>query len=332
MLRIRMTAADLGRVRLARAPALMWETALSVHWLERRPQGMAGAQWLGAVAARPAPGTGLLRHLIPPRGYFPDFLTPYGTSPDFSEALEPVLCTSPVRLRADLALLPSRTRSTPHIRALTTADATAVHRLEQALRRHHDIAVAPFRAAVRESVAREHARASDLMVNGGTETLLADLSPLLRWRAPTLDVTYPTDRELCLEGRGLLLVPSYFCHGLPITLVCQDTTPVLVYPVAVRMPAATPAHDRSDHLAGLLGHSRAAVLEAAAQGGNTSQLARLADILVSSASQHLTVLRRAGLITSQRRANAVVHRVTSLGADLLAGRPAQQSARAQHLA
>ncbi|MFJ2893185.1 ArsR/SmtB family transcription factor [Streptomyces sp. NPDC087305] len=57
-----------------------------------------------------------------------------------------------------------------------------------------------------------------------------------------------------------------------------------------------------------------------ADGGSTSELARCAGILVSSASQHLTVLRRAGVVVSRREANVVVHAVTPLGTDLLRGR------------
>ncbi|MEX3099573.1 transcriptional regulator [Streptomyces sp. V2] len=314
MLRIHMTAADLGRVRLARAPALMWETALSVQWLTERPTGPAGAHWFGAVAARLPSATGLLGHLIPPRGYFPDFLTPYGAAADLPDALEPVLRTPPARIREDLALLPARSRSSFGVRTLATGD---VHHLAHAVHRYHRVAVHPFRAAMHDSVAREHARAADLMTNGGTETLLSSLSPHLRWRPPVLEVAYPTDRELRLDGRGLLLVPSYFCHSLPITLVRQDATPVLVHPVSLRTHPTALGH--SQPLTDLLGRSRAAVLQAAAHGGNTTQLADEADVLISSASQHLAVLRRAGLISSRRQANAVVHRVTPLGADLLGG-------------
>jgi hypothetical protein len=57
------------------------------------------------------------------------------------------------------------------------------------------------------------------------------------------------------------------------------------------------------------------MLEAAAEGGSTSELGRRAGILVSS-SQHLTVLRRAGLVVSRREANVVFHALTPLGTDL----------------
>ncbi|WP_443057301.1 ArsR/SmtB family transcription factor [Streptomyces sp. NBC_00696] len=62
------------------------------------------------------------------------------------------------------------------------------------------------------------------------------------------------------------------------------------------------------------------MLKAAADGGSTSELARRAGILVSSASQHLAVLKRAGLVVGRHEANVVFHAVTPLGTALLRGR------------
>jgi DNA-binding transcriptional ArsR family regulator len=178
---------------------------------------------------------------------------------------------------------------------------------------YHRTAVAPFWRTVRDEVARERARAATLLANGGTEALLTGLSPLLRWHDPILEAA-PVGEALHPNGRGLLLAPSYFCQDAPITLVRQETMPVLVFPVA-----HTLALVRDEVLPDLLGRSRATLLEVAADGGSTSELARRAGVLVSSASQHLTVLRRAGLVMSRREANAVIHQVTPLGVSLLRG-------------
>ncbi|MFC8665453.1 hypothetical protein [Streptomyces sp. NPDC057199] len=70
------------------------------------------------------------------------------------------------------------------------------------------------------------------MLRGGVEALLSTLGPSLRWRPPHLEAEYPLDRELRLDGRGLLLVPSVFCWQAPITLTDPRLPPVLVYPVA----------------------------------------------------------------------------------------------------
>jgi DNA-binding transcriptional ArsR family regulator len=59
------------------------------------------------------------------------------------------------------------------------------------------------------------------------------------------------------------------------------------------------------------------VLQATASGANTGQLAKRIGISPATASHHATILRKAGLIRSQRQANEMLHEVTPLGAALL---------------
>ena len=129
---------------------------------------------------------------------------------------------------------------------------------------------------------------------------------------------YPVDQEMRLDGRGLLLVPSYFCWRYPVTLADPDLPPVLVYPAErAQRPAAAPSDHRA--LAALLGGTRAAALAAIGDGCSTTELARRIGISAAAASQHATVLRNAGLIASHRQRNTMLHSVTSLGASVLQG-------------
>ncbi|MEU3653452.1 hypothetical protein AB0E67_11570 [Streptomyces sp. NPDC032161] len=57
------------------------------------------------------------------------------------------------------------------------------------------------------------------------------LAPCIRWASPTLTADYPLDRDLHLRGRGITLVPSFFCAKAPVTLIDPDLPPVLVHPV-----------------------------------------------------------------------------------------------------
>jgi DNA-binding transcriptional ArsR family regulator len=96
---------------------------------------------------------------------------------------------------------------------------------------------------------------------------------------------------------------------------------VLIYPAGAD-PATTPRSAPTeaavpDGLADLLGQTRAAVLVALAGGSTTGELARKLRISPAGASQHATVLRRAGLILSTRRGNSVLHTLTPLGSALL---------------
>lgn len=156
------------------------------------------------------------------------------------------------------------------------------------------------------------------LLDGGTEELLASLPRMLRWRAPVLESDYPVDRDLYLDGRGLLLQPSYFCRGTPVVLRDPALPPVLVYPIT-HCEAPTVREPGGSSLAKLVGTTRSAVLHAIGDGGTTSELARRAGVSLASASQHAGVLREAGLVATLRHGNAVLHTLTPLGAALLGG-------------
>jgi predicted transcriptional regulator len=74
---------------------------------------------------------------------------------------------------------------------------------------------------------------------------------------------------------------------------------------------------RGAALAALVGRNRAAVLRTVADGCSTTELADRVGISLAAASQHASVLRDAGLITTHRQGSAVLHLLTPLGAELL---------------
>jgi DNA-binding transcriptional ArsR family regulator len=128
---------------------------------------------------------------------------------------------------------------------------------------------------------------------------------------------YPGARELCLQGRGLRIIPSYFKRAeRPVALFDPNLPPVLVVPIDAVASVVTAA--TTDSLAALLGRTRAAILEAA-DGATTSQIARRLAITLPMASKHLTVLRGAGLVMSTRAGNRLHHTHTQLGLAMLGG-------------
>jgi len=182
----------------------------------------------------------------------------------------------------------------------------------------------------------ERATRARVLADGGIDGLFATLHPALRWRPPVLELPlWPRPEsgfvECMLAGRGLDVVPSVFCRDVPEAYVPGDGGPgVLIYPVpdnatVLREPtapgpgAAAPEGEVPDGLAGLVGPTRAAVLAALAGGSTTGEVARRLRISPAGASQHATVLRRAGLILSTRRGNNVLHTLTPLGTALLDG-------------
>lgn len=263
--------------------------------------------------------TRLLAPLVPTRGYFPDFLTPPEGQLGVDDALSALRETPPARVHTELAGLARPRSLPPWIRAMGDGDTRQLGHLAGALQRYHAAAVAPYWPRLQARIEADRAARGRALLDGGAERLLATLPSTLRWRAPVLEVEYPVDRDLHLGGRGLLLMPSYFCRRTPVTFHNPDLTPVLVYPVDHPVPRAAPAAPPGRSLGRLVGHTRSAILRGVGAGCTTTELARRADVSLASASQHATVLRDAGLLLTLRRGNAVLHTLTPLGAALLRG-------------
>ena len=127
----------------------------------------------------------------------------------------------------------------------------------------------------------------------------------------------PFDGHVDLDGRGLLFVPSAFTWPRPSA--SMEAQPFVVYPArgiaSLWEPgrAAPPAA-----LAALLGRRRAAVLAALHAPRSTTELARALALSPGSVSQHLSVLRDAGLANAHRVGRVVLY-VRSPTGDALVG-------------
>jgi DNA-binding transcriptional ArsR family regulator len=189
-----------------------------------------------------------------------------------------------------------------------------------ALRRHFDLALAPHWAQIRDELAADHASRTRQATRGGLERMLGGFGPSVRWRWPYLEADYPREHRIDLAGRGLTLIPSYFCTGTVVTLIDPELRPVLVYP-AIRQVADPAALDRALwRLTGVLSRTRASILVALRVPLSTSDLASTIGMSLASASQQVTLLRKAGLVTSTRHGQAVIHALTPLGKALLEAR------------
>ncbi|AYF29660.1 MULTISPECIES: ArsR/SmtB family transcription factor [Micromonospora] len=327
MLKIIFSGEDVLRTRVAPAADPLWELVLSLHLLQGRSRDPMMTTWRRTVAHGLRTDTDaeqyrLLLALNPPRGYFPDFLTPSASREGIEAGLDAVRGTPVDMLRRDLTRLAGETALPSSAGALARGEPATLHHLTDAMARYQSLAVTPYWARVQAAVEADRARRARAMLDGGAEGLLASLRPNMRWVSGVLEVLdYPDTRELHLDGRGLLLVPSFFCSRTPVALVDPTLPPVLVYPVdrlAGLTPASGPAASpQGEALAALLGRTRSRVLQAADEGCTTGEMARRLRISAAAASQHTTVLRNAGLLVSQRDRNTVLHTLTPLGRAVL---------------
>ncbi len=324
MLTIHFTSEDIARTRLAPGPDFLWEAVLSMHILMGKQGKGIFSPWRSAATAQLRKSSiladlQLILALNPATGYFPDFLTPEAGVRGLDAGLEAVAATAPEVLRHDLARLAADRPVPAEAHALASGDAATVRLLTDTLRAYHDIALAPRWSEIEAVVEADRIRRIRALAKRGAEGLWESLRPLMRWDAGELRVDYPEDQELHLAGRGLVLIPSYFCWRYPVTLFNPDLPPVLVYPA--QRPRSVPQQSGGTHnpLAALLGGTRAAILAAVGEGCSTTELARRAGVSLASASQHASVLRNAGLIISVRERNTVLHMLTPLGLAVIDG-------------
>ncbi|SCF77748.1 MULTISPECIES: winged helix-turn-helix domain-containing protein [unclassified Streptomyces] len=327
MLRIHFTGKDLGGVRMAAGPDPLWETILSFHRIRDRRGPLLFGEWRKETRTRLKGETVPISALVPRRGYFPDFLTPIEGRAGFETGLDALRATPPERVRAELALLAVGRAGAGHHGAGHLGagheggygpGAGRLGALVDALRTYHRAAIEPYWPHIRARTEADRALRGRALLDGGADELLGTLPPMLRWRSPVLEADYPVDRELRLDGRGLLLQPSFFCRGTPVVHRDPTLPPVLVYPVT-HSDAPTVTERPGPSLGRLVGHTRSAVLRAIEHGSTTSELARRTGVSLASASQHACVLREAGLVVTLRHGNAVLHTLTPLGAALLRG-------------
>ncbi|MBV1936468.1 winged helix-turn-helix domain-containing protein [Streptomyces sp. BV286] len=323
MLRIHFTDADLARTRVAAAPNALWEICMSLHRFQTRHGRWAYADWYYEARAQlhathlAHTVRKLLLPLVPRAAYFPDFLTPSEAAEGLDTGLEAILATPRRRVLEEVGFLAHGNRAPAWAPRL--AEPGLREELVQAMRAYHATVIAPHYERVLARIEAERSARARAVLDKGIEGLLRNLGPGLRWQPPVLHTVYPKDRDLYLNGRGLLLIPSYFCWGTPVTFGDTTLDPVLTYPLSHEPHHSSLPGDLGSGvpLATLLGRTRAAVLRAVATGATTGEVAQATGVSASSASQHATALRDAALIVSHRHATSVLHTLTPLGAALL---------------
>ncbi|TCP46773.1 helix-turn-helix protein [Tamaricihabitans halophyticus] len=334
MLRIHFGVDDLQRVRVASAPDPLWELVLSVNKLQS--PGVHGhyTEWRALARGRLRAGgmersMGLLRTLVPARGNFPDFLTPWESSFSLEAGYESIKQVPADLVNKDLAGAFRRRQAPGWVRELADRRGVGMRLVVSALRQYHGELLRPYEDRIVPRVEADLAVRNHDLAAQGPVGLLRGLPEPIEWKdcgpigtesGGVLEADYPTEHEVHLSGRGLTLVPSFFCVGAPVTLINGELPPVLVYPAAAPVLDGTVGSmsgRRRDHLAGLLGATRAHILRSLTEPRSTKQLAELVRVSSPAASQHLALLRGSGLVTSTRRGQSVLHAITRLGRDLI---------------
>lgn len=209
----------------------------------------------------------------------------------------------------------------------SAADGAQRREFRAVVERFAHVAMTPYQQRINAYLGAEHEALTRVFATRGVDVLLSTLHPQISWNRPVLEVLGEACGDVELNGRGLLLTPSLFLASKrPVLLnaAADSGPPTLVFSAnqGIAPTRALWEGDKpgSQDLGPLVGRTRAAVLRELCVSRTTGKLAEQLGISPAGASQHAGALRDAGLITSKRHRNTVLHKVTPLGAWLLCGR------------
>jgi hypothetical protein len=306
---------DLGRVRFAMSPAI--ELVSSLDALREPASHSIHEPWARAARRAVQPlDFRLIDAAMPEYGYCyrPDFVLPPPTRPATSleDELGRVGATPREQVARELGWaypkgLPSHAQPLLDGRLDDLADD---------MRAYWELAIAPHWAQVKALLEADLAmRASQVAANGPLAAL-NDLHHDIAWRDGALELRRPYEETVELDGRGLLLIPSAFAWPRTWAMFDEPWPPAIVYPArgagSLWAPRETP---KDDALAALIGRRRAEIL--AQLPASTRELAERLNASPGGVSEHLAVLRDAGLIHGRRDGREVRYARTEAGDALI---------------
>jgi biotin operon repressor len=315
VIRLEFTAADLAGLRFAHSP--MAEVVASVFaW--RDPSAWMVASWRAGVSLRRYPA---LRAVVAgPLGYAPDFLTPVPSvpRPSLADELRAIAATPLDQVAAEV-LAGWTGRTPPPAAALFATDpARGLTALVQDVRRYFAAAIAPVWPRLRAAAETEIAARARSAMSAGPRSLVQDLHPKLGWDGSALLLRYPDKHaHWSLGGHRLTLLPTGFAGAEVYSLAESPMGRAVWYAprgAGAVWSGASPAAGTA--LAALLGPTRAAVLTLLATPLSTGEVAAKLGLAAATASHHLTTLRDAGLLVTDRVGRRLTYARTPLGEQL----------------
>ncbi|MFE3171838.1 DUF5937 family protein [Amycolatopsis sp. NPDC059090] len=315
MIELAMTAAGSQRVRFAISP--LEEALGAVQTLLGVRGHPVHLPWVSSAPALDDLGIPELAAVLSARHYITEFLSPPPDGPETTAAaqLDAVRATPPGQVALELAMVDA------DLSGLPDDPATARDLLADQLETVWNALLAPTWPTLRELLTADLAHRTRLLGEGGLAKALAELHPQVRLAGTSILVDVQARERLDIDTRGLLLVPAVFAWPNVGVVTVPPWQPTLLYPArGVASLWASPT-EPPEPLVGLIGRTRALLLACLDQPSATVDLAQQLRLAPATVSAHLTTLRAAGLLASDRSRHRVLYRRTSLGDALLQASP-----------
>lgn len=318
MLALTLSAADLAAARFAVSPLGHLLHGVNESACSRRSR-LRSRWWATARCRVPLSAVPVVELVnLYPSGVVP-FLTPHPGAAVETALVEELERLETIRMEviaADLQRLPGKV---PRVVAdLRAGDEMSWRRVVDGVRDLFICCLADDWPDIARVIRADLAARSRALMAGGMESVLSGLHPSALWNPlwnqGTLLVGQAASSMVARRERGLVLMPCAFGRDSVHPLFMADRPATLCFSAGAHEQARG---DGVDPLAALLGHKRARVLRGIESGSSTKALAARLGVAPPTVSEQITVLRRAGLILTERNGKAVRHTLTVLGESLV---------------
>jgi DNA-binding transcriptional ArsR family regulator len=326
MIKFRFSVDALGNTRFGYSP--LAEVASSLRVLGSAAEGGFVLQpWLRETRdGLQTVDMQLLRAVAPAGPFAPDCLYVWSSDPKttIDDQLEGLAALPLEQLTADLAQV--WPRGVPPVLVELLADAAAARRLADAIWDYWQIAVGPYWLRIRAVIDDDVSHRASQVLAEGLFGLLTDLHPEVSVRDRTLFIDKPHHKDVCYGDADLVLIPSVFIW--PHLMIGHDNPGNFELTYAARgigrvWEGLSGTASDEDPLGQLIGRTRARILKRLSIPMTTTQLARGLEQSPGTVNAHLSVLRRAGLLTSWRSGRSVLYRRTPLAASIVSAAEAE---------
>ena len=324
---IHISTLDLTRTRFAFSP--LFETVMGFTAMREPSRFAIHLPWIceaqDATRGLDFELLGVLTRPSRPGFYIPDFLTPPPVTPlpDFADELR-VLRATPLEIvsREVTQAWPDASDRPLSVQAMLEQPGEQLEKLADQVERFWQLALEshwPRMRATLESDVLVRARSLAL---GGAEALFQTIHPLVRYQDGLLEL----DQSMCsasppsieLAGRGLLLMPSAFVWPRFMTILEPPWQPILAYtPRGVANLWNDEPPPPNQALEMLFGKGRSDVFLSLETPSSTLEIARRLRLAQSGVSEHLSLLRLAGLVEAHRRGRSVYYNLSATGIGLM---------------
>ncbi|MHB8531489.1 MAG: ArsR/SmtB family transcription factor [Solirubrobacteraceae bacterium] len=320
MILARFHAEALTRVRFAISP--MFEMTRSVKALQDPAGAALHLPWVEQSLPRTAELD--LRPLFALQSspaYNPDFVNPPPSSPmaELEEELATMVATPAQQIAAEVRYAYRGARLPDVLEPFVAQPSKAIQELAELMREYWERCHAEHWPRLRSLLEHDVLYRARQIADGGTARLFGDLDPQVSWSGGVLRIECgQCEEDLDLDERGLLLLPSAFVWPKVTILTLEPWQPTVAYPARgigmLWSPEEPPAPEALERL---MGRTRAALLTALDSPRSTTELAGELGLTPGGVSQHLTVLREAGLVCGRRVTRSVLYLRSAQGDALL---------------